>query len=151
MIEGSRSGSIPQTNGSGSGSKRQKTMWIRIQIRIRNTGGKGKHIFWHLTKTFQPQKLKKQSLEMFLFGNLLTLCPVWSFWSACCLDMDLNHRVLNWLIDDQAFSPSYDFVPHPPFPVSKLSLFLSVAGRNNWPKRGEEEPSHTTTRKPGPL
>jgi hypothetical protein len=40
MIEGSGSGSIPLTNGSGSGFIRPKTMWIRwiqIRIRIRNT------------------------------------------------------------------------------------------------------------------
>ncbi len=39
MIEGSRSGSIPLTNGSG-GSRRPKNMWsrwIRIRFRIRNT------------------------------------------------------------------------------------------------------------------
>ncbi len=36
MIEGSGSGSIPQTSGTGSG--RPKNMWIRwIRIRIRNT------------------------------------------------------------------------------------------------------------------
>jgi len=37
MIEGSGSGFIPLTDGSGSGSKRPKNMWIRW-IRIRNTG-----------------------------------------------------------------------------------------------------------------
>jgi hypothetical protein len=42
MIEGSGSGSIPLTNGSGFGSRRPKNMWIRwirirIPIRIRNT------------------------------------------------------------------------------------------------------------------
>jgi hypothetical protein len=37
MIEGSRSGSIPLTNGSGTGPGRPKIMWIRIRIRIRNT------------------------------------------------------------------------------------------------------------------
>ncbi len=40
MIEGSGSGSIPLTNGSGSGFRRPKNMWIRwirIRIRIRNT------------------------------------------------------------------------------------------------------------------
>ncbi len=31
MIEGSGSGSIPLTNGSGSGSMRPKNMWIRIR------------------------------------------------------------------------------------------------------------------------
>jgi hypothetical protein len=36
MIEGSGSGSIPLTNGSGPGSMRPKNMWIRW-IRIRNT------------------------------------------------------------------------------------------------------------------
>jgi hypothetical protein len=42
MVEGSRSGSIPVTNGSWSGSRRPNNMWIRwirirIWIRIRNT------------------------------------------------------------------------------------------------------------------
>ncbi len=46
MIEGSRSGSIPLTNGSGSGSRRPKNMWIRwIRIRIRNTGSKNIFLF----------------------------------------------------------------------------------------------------------
>jgi hypothetical protein len=35
IIEGSRSGSVPMTDGSGSGSRRPKNIWIRI--RIRNT------------------------------------------------------------------------------------------------------------------
>ncbi len=39
MIEGSRSGFIPLTNGSGSGGpKNMWIRWIRIQIRSRNTG-----------------------------------------------------------------------------------------------------------------
>jgi hypothetical protein len=37
MTEGSGSGSIPLTDGSGSGTRRPKNMWIRW-IRIRNTG-----------------------------------------------------------------------------------------------------------------
>jgi hypothetical protein len=37
MIEGSGSGSIPLTRGSGSGFWRPENMWIRW-IRIRNTG-----------------------------------------------------------------------------------------------------------------
>jgi hypothetical protein len=38
MIEGSRSGSVPLTNGlgPGSGSRRPENIWIRL-IRIRNT------------------------------------------------------------------------------------------------------------------
>jgi hypothetical protein len=38
MIEGSESGFIFLTRGSGSGSRRPKNIWIR-RIRIRNTGG----------------------------------------------------------------------------------------------------------------
>ncbi len=55
MIEGSESGSIPLTSGSGSGSWRPKNMWIRW-IRIHNTamkiqqccgsGSTGSTCFW---------------------------------------------------------------------------------------------------------
>jgi hypothetical protein len=73
----------------------------------------------------------------------------------------VTQRVLNdiYFIEDRAFSPSYDLAPSPPpspSTVSKLSLFLSLpvscqsillTGREGV----EEEPNHTTTRKPGAL
>jgi hypothetical protein len=64
-------------------------------------------------------------------------------------------------VDDQTFSLSHDLAPRPPpppFPCSKLSLFLSlrvcVAGSSLLSERGSrcmgEEPNQTTARKPGP-
>ncbi len=65
---------------------------------------------------------------------------------------------IEWFMEDQAFSPSFDLAhspsPQPPSPISKLSLFLSLPVLSNWRKRGEgvgEEPDHTTPRKHGPL
>jgi hypothetical protein len=65
-------------------------------------------------------------------------------------------------IEDRAFLRSYDLLPTPPslhpFPLSRLSLFLSlpVCRRSKLltGERGEgmgEEPNHMTARKPGPL
>jgi hypothetical protein len=57
------------------------------------------------------------------------------------------------IIDDKAFSPSYDLVhpalPLPPAPPPLQSpVELSDGGGGEGVK---EEPNHTTARKPGPL
>jgi hypothetical protein len=62
-------------------------------------------------------------------------------------------------IEDQAFSPSYDSDPPQPPPLSPVSK-LDKRNTGRLRKRdnslkgggvGEEEPNHTTARKPGPL
>jgi hypothetical protein len=51
---------------------------------------------------------------------------LWVWWSTSVPES------IEWVIDDQAFSPSYDLAPRPPpptpspYPFSKLSLFLSL-------------------------
>ncbi len=67
-------------------------------------------------------------------------------------------RSIEWFIEDQTFSPSYDLAPPPPLPpplssescLSFFSVFLCVAGWAYWRERGGGEPYHATARKPGP-
>jgi hypothetical protein len=63
-------------------------------------------------------------------------------------------------VEDQAFSPSYDFTLPPPPPPSQQvdALYLSSICHRSSILTGEgvrkgavEEPNHTTARKPGPL
>ncbi len=64
---------------------------------------------------------------------------------------------IEWFIEDQAFSPSYDLAP-PPLSRQKVvslaqSSCVSPVEMNDG-RREEgvgEEPNHTTVRKPGPL
>ncbi len=46
---------------------------------------------------------------------------------------------VEWFIEDQAFLPSFDLTPLPPYPVCNLSLFLTLLGvvaRAYWRERG---------------
>jgi hypothetical protein len=48
------------------------------------------------------------------------------------MSVDVNKRVIERFIENQAFSPSYDLAPPPPLPSAKylsFSVFLCVAGR----------------------
>jgi hypothetical protein len=71
----------------------------------------------------------------------------------------LNPEVIDWLIKDKAFSPSYDLAPRPPPSLPHLSsarclsfaVLLCVAGRSYTDRRGGEgageESNNTTARK----
>ncbi len=76
-----------------------------------------------------------------------------------CFSVHLAYYMrIEWLIEDQAFSPSYDLAhpPPPPTPSSasclSFSFFLCVACWAYWLERGGgEEPGRKKSRKPGPL
>jgi hypothetical protein len=64
---------------------------------------------------------------------------------------------IEWLIEDQTFSPSYDLAPPlAPIPLShqhgrlSFSVFLCVAGRAYRQECEEGAKIHATSRKPGP-
>ncbi len=64
---------------------------------------------------------------------------------------------IEWLIEEQAFSPSFDMAPPPlpPYLPSLCSTHRKTEERTCWRERGKrgggEEPNYTTPRKPGPL
>ncbi len=82
------------------------------------------------------------------------------FLPTLCVCLGAAAESIEWFIEDQASSPSYDLAPpHPLLPsqVSKLPLSLSLpecyrssllTGEGG---RGGGGPNHTTARKPGPL
>ncbi len=127
MIEGSRCGSIPLTNGSGS--RRPKNTWIRwIRIRIRNTGnnrgltyesavpGRGWGLPWEeqrIVQTRRPtwrQRTEKQDLPNFL-PVLLYLLPVLPYllpvnkWCPCLSNSQICVSALNRTQTDYAEAP----------------------------------------------
>ncbi len=64
---------------------------------------------------------------------------------------------IEWFIEDQAFSPSYDLAPPPPRPLPPSS-FSNLDRRHTGGLEREStcswegvEPNHKTARKPGPL
>ncbi len=70
-------------------------------------------------------------------------------------------KSIEWFMEDQASRRRVVWLipspPPPPLPSASclsLKVFLCVAGRAYWPKRGKgvgEEPNQTTERKPNPL
>ncbi len=84
---------------------------------------------------------------VWLVGHLLK-------WRCCSLVWRTSESV-DWCIEGQAFSRSYDLAPRPPLPPPLQSatrlyfpVFLCISGRSYW-RRGEgvgEEPDHTTAR-----
>ncbi len=72
----------------------------------------------------------------------------------------LQSESIEWFLEDQAFSLSYDLAPHQPLPLYRQQVFsflgLTVCRRSS-SRTGSgtegvgKEPNHTTARKPGPL
>ncbi len=102
MVEGSGSGSVPLTNGSGS--RMPKNMWIRW-IRIRNTD-----FNW-------PDRRRGRS-----DGQM----PPWGTWRRCRRaprrrpwppgsrrSPEDDEESIVWVIEGQAFSQSYNLAPRP--------------------------------------
>ncbi len=70
----------------------------------------------------------------------------------------VNAESIGCLVEDRAFSPLLASAPPPPPPPALPSAscfsvsFLCIAGRAYWAGEGvDEEPNHTTEKKPGPL